>query len=271
MREDPRILEADQVEAEAFADLFAAASPALAQQLGLQVRREQGATLLLAKAMPTAMFNRVIGAGLGAPLDGAQVQAWQEAYRAQGGKPWWLHWSPRATPVDGAALLQPLGFSMPARRSWAKVWRDAAPAPQIASDLVVEPLRDERRAATLAAIVQSFEMPPFMPAWLGALHGRPRWQLFSVRDGDQVVGGGALFIDGARAWLGMGGVVATHRRRGGQGALMARRIAAAIDAGCSDLYTETGEPKGDEPNPSLGNMLRCGFVKVASRLNFQAP
>ncbi|HSW07370.1 MAG TPA: hypothetical protein VLK61_22515 [Aquabacterium sp.] len=48
-----------------------------------------------------------------------------------------------------------------------------------------------------------------------------------------------LQIDAASdtAWLGMGAVLESHRRHGGQGALMAR----------------------------------CGFVSVASRLNFAAP
>ena len=42
-------------------------------------------------------------------------------------------------------------------------------------------------------------------------------------------------------------------------------------AGARHLVTETGEPMGDEPNPSLANMNRCGFVTVASRLNFVGP
>jgi hypothetical protein len=68
-----------------------------------------------------------------------------------------------------------------------------------------------------------------------------------------------------------GAVRTSHRRRGGQGALMARRIADAVAAGARYLVTETGEPMADEPNPSLANMKRCGFVTVASRLNFVGP
>jgi hypothetical protein len=52
---------------------------------------------------------------------------------------------------------------------------------------------------------------------------------------------------------------------------MARRIADAAQAGARYVVTETGEPKGNEPNPSLANMKRCGFVTVASRLNFAGP
>jgi len=48
-------------------------------------------------------------------------------------------------------------------------------------------------------------------------------------------------------------------------------IANAIAAGATTLATETGKPVAAEPNPSLTNMYRCGFVRVASRLNFVAP
>jgi GNAT superfamily N-acetyltransferase len=123
----------------------------------------------------------------------------------------------------------------------------------------------------MRAIVAAFEMPPFMAEWLAALHGQPHWRIYAVTDGTQVVGGGCLYVSGELAWLGMGGVLASHRRRGGQGALMARRIADAIEAGALHIVTETGEPIADEPNPSLANMKRCGFVTVASRLNFAGP
>ena len=52
---------------------------------------------------------------------------------------------------------------------------------------------------------------------------------------------------------------------------MAWRIREAIALGCSDIVTETGEPAGDEPNPSLRNMEACGFRRLVSRLNFAAP
>jgi hypothetical protein len=52
---------------------------------------------------------------------------------------------------------------------------------------------------------------------------------------------------------------------------MATRIDDASTFGAQHLVTETGEQTIDEPNPSLANMHRCGFVKLASRLNFAGP
>ncbi len=114
-------------------------------------------------------------------------------------------------------------------------------------------------------------MPAVMAPWLVQLRGRPGWQMYAVTDGREVVGGGCLFLSGELALLGMGCIAASHRRRGGQGALMARRIEAAIAAGARHIFTETGEPAAGESNSSLNNMHRCGFVKVVSRLNFVGP
>ena len=262
---------ADEAEALAFADLYAAAVPALQAQLGLRVAQVADARLLLAPRLPTSMFNRVIGLGLQRPAGVADVAAIVREYHSAGCATWWLHWNPYSVPADLAAALPGMSFTVPARRSWAKVLRGTQAAPEIATDLQVAPVKDSQADAVVQAIVAAFEMPPFMAGWLRSLHGRRGWRMYAACDGPQVVGGGCLFTSGELAWLGMGAVSATHRRRGGQGALMARRIDDAIALGAQHIVTETGEPVGDEPNPSLANMKRCGFVTVASRLNFAGP
>ena len=262
---------ADDAEAAAFADMYAAAPPALAAQLGLRVERVADATLLLAPAIPAAMFNRAIGLGLREPATPDSVGAIIRAYRDAGAKAWWLHWNPQATPAGFDAALPGLGFTVPQRRSWAKVLRGREAVSPIATDLGIAPATPAQAQAVAQAVTTAFEMPGFMVAWLAALYGRPRWQTYAVTDGGEVVGGGCLYTQGDMAWLGMGAVLPSHRRRGGQGALMTLRIADAIKAGASHIVTETGEPVGDEPNPSLANMKRCGFITVASRLNFVGP
>jgi hypothetical protein len=52
---------------------------------------------------------------------------------------------------------------------------------------------------------------------------------------------------------------------------MVARTRLATAAGCSYVVTETGEQVGDRLDPSLRNMMACGFTKVCSRLNFAAP
>lgn len=260
---------ADRAEAAAFADLYDAAPAALKSMLGLQVVSIGGAAALVAPRMPATMFNRVIGLGLDRPATDADFQASRSLYRDAGTATWWLHWNPFAAPEEGADAFARRGFAVPARRAWAKMLRSSEPPVVVATDLVVQPATGEQAVAVGASIAQAFGMPPFMGDWIAALHGRERWRVYAVADGGRIVGGGCLFLGPEAGWLGMGAVVASHRRRGGQAALMARRIADAGAEGLRLVVTETGEPIGAEPNPSLANMHRVGFRRVASRSNYE--
>ncbi len=262
---------ADDVEAAAYADLWDAAPAALRGRLGLALHRVADATLLVAPGLPTPMFNRAIGLGLSEAASAQALDELQAVCRSAGVRAWWLHWNPHARPAGFESQLVARGFAAPPRRLWAKMLRPAADAPAVATSLALAPADAATAAATAQAIVTAFEMPPFMAGWLQTLHGRPRWQLLALRDGEAVVGGGCLFVDGDTGWLGMGAVAASHRRRGGQRALLARRIADAAAAGARWVVTETGLPVGDEPNPSLANIRAAGFACVAERSNWAAP
>jgi GNAT superfamily N-acetyltransferase len=262
---------ADDAEAQAFADLYAAAPAPLQAQLGLRIERAADATLLLAPGMPSMMFNRAMGLGLRQPASETQVEALIGRYRSAGCAGWWLHWNPYAAPAELVSRLPAMGFIQPKRCSWAKVLRGTEPAPQVETDLHIAVATDAQAREATQAMVEAFDMPGFMVEWLRCLHGRAHWRVYAATDGAKVVGGACLYTNGELAWLGMGSINPSHRRRGGQRALMARRIADAIGDGARYIVTETGEPIADEPNPSLANMKRCGFTTVASRLNFAGP
>jgi GNAT superfamily N-acetyltransferase len=114
-------------------------------------------------------------------------------------------------------------------------------------------------------------MPAKMAPWFAHLAARPAWRAVAAIDQDRIVGGGLVHLQDRFAWLGAGGVRPEARGRRAHRALMALRIRLAIEAGRTRITTETGEPVGDEPNPSLRNMAACGFTKVFARLNFAAP
>lgn len=266
-----RLALADEVEALALEDFFGAATPALRSQLGLRVERHGGAVVLLAPGLSVALFNRVIGAGVHRPANPDDVDHWLRTLALSGATPRWVHLSPQASPPALSEWLRARGLTEAKRRAWVKLWRDAAPPPGWRTDLSVVPAVDESLAATVRAIVSAFEMPDILAEWIGCLHGRPGWRIYSLCEGNTPVGGAALFVSNRCAWLGMAGVLPSHRRRGGQGALLIRRITDAIEAGCESLFTETGEPVGAESNPSLDNMLRVGFTPLMSRLNLLVP
>src|SRR4030095_5714898 len=230
---------ADQVEAAAYSDLFEAAPAELKTALAIRVERIAGMTLFIVPRAPVTIFNRVMGLGLEQPASEPDVEAVIAAYKQAEVRTWWLHWNPFAQPTQFPASLRALGFKEPARRAWAKVLRGTEPPPRIPTDLNIAPARQQNVDAAMAAVAHAFGMPPVMAQWLAALHGRRRWKVYVIADQDRPVGGACLFIDGDRAWLGVAAIAESHRRRGGQGAVMALRIEEAIAAGCTHIVTET--------------------------------
>ena len=73
--------------------------------------------------------------------------------------------------------------------------------------------------------------------------------------------------------IGLGATVPSHRGKGAQGALLARRIADANESGARATVTETGRPEpGEEAkHPSYRNILRAGFEEAYVRINYRPP
>lgn len=254
---------AEAVEVAAMCDLVAVAPASLELRAG----RIGAVTWIASPRLPTAVFNRVFGlAGAG---DAARdtLRACLEHYRAAGVASVWVHATEDER--DVLALLHDEGFRIARRRSWAKMVRGTSPPPEIPTPYRIDEIGPERARPAAEIIRGAFGLPDESAEWFEGLVGRPRWRAYGVLDGDRMVGTGFTFIDGPVAWLGFGATDPAHRGRGAQGAVMARRIRDAIAAGCQTIAVETGEPVGDEPNPSLSNMRRCGFERASSRLNFE--
>jgi GNAT superfamily N-acetyltransferase len=260
----------DAVEAAAFADLYAAAPEAFAQSVGLRVVQIAGATLLHAPRIPLSVFNRTIGLGVHHPLTEADLGAVMASFRLAGYAGYWVHHNPVAAPASLVDWLRARGFVEPSRRSWAKMLRGPEAIADVDVDFELRRAFAGEEEAIAEVVCSAFGMPkPFVP-WMAALVHRPCWRAYAALDAGKIIGAGFLYLDGATAWLGIGGVMPEARGRNAHRALMALRIREAAAAGCSDIVTETGEAMGDEPNPSLANMQFCGFRRVCSRLNFEA-
>jgi GNAT superfamily N-acetyltransferase len=258
----------DDVEAAAYADLFAAAPTPVRDGMGLAVHRVAGATLLLAARAPVSLFNRVIGLGNRAPATASDLDAVLAVYRDAGVAAPWVHVGPASEPAALRAWLAERGFAHATRARWAKMARGPElPAP-VEAAVTVRAVGADRAEDLAAVLAAAHGMPsPIVPC-VASLVGREGWHAYGAFAGDELVAGGFVWTSGVSAWLGMAGTQSAHRGRGAQRALMAARIDHAASLGCTTITTETGEPIGDERNPSLANMLRSGFRAVASRENF---
>jgi len=261
---------ADAIEAAAWRDMYAAMPAPMAAATGARVVEAGGATLFVAPGIPTPFFNRAVGLGNERPAREADLDAILAVYDGLGVRSFLVHTS-AATQAAGdlEAWLGARGLGPFAERpSWAKCLRGPEPPPAVSTQLTLRAAEATRARPLGAVLAEAHGMPAAMVPWIMALVGRPGWSAYVMEDGEEVVGGGFLWRDGDRAWLGLGGTAAAHRRRGGQRALFARRLGDAAAAGATVIATETGEPLTGEANPSLANMEWAGFRRVGARRNW---
>ena len=256
---------ADDIEAAASADLYAAA----ASTLGLRVEHVDGATVLLAPRIPVNYFNRVIGLGGHDRATERGLDTIIDLFRTAGVADFWLHVTPAARPTELSDWLGARGLRPPPRRSWAKFLRAPTEVALRATAGLEVRLATAADAAEVGrTATTAFGMPPQLGHWFASLIGREGWQVLVAEVDGRIAGTGSVFVRDRTAWVGIGATLPEFRKRGAQTALLAARIAAAKAAGCTVVATETGESISGEPNTSLANIRRAGFTQVCSRLNF---
>jgi hypothetical protein len=148
------------------------------------------------------------------------------------------------------------------------IHRPADSPPAVRTELRVERIGPERAAQFTAVLGAGFELAPAVTAMLEHLPGLPGWGWYLAYDGDVAVACGAVCVRGDHAWLGQAATLPEHRRRGGQSAITAARIAAPHAAGATVVVTETGEVVDDRPGSSYRNILRAGFEPAYVRPNY---
>jgi len=262
---------ADEIEAAAYRDMYAAAPDELVRTSALRSIEIAGATLLMADGIPDPVFSRVIGLGNSGSVSDEHIDAMIAAYRQAGISRYWVHVNPIIAPSDLIARLEQRGFKAPKRRAWVKMIRGTEPVLEVDTTFIVRSAIASERVAVSEVITTAFNMPPPFAVWIQNMDARANWTLVAALDGTRILGGGVLYIENKTAWLGLGGVLPEVRGHHVHRALMTLRIATAMERGCTHIVTETGEPTNNEPSPSLRNMYRCGFTRVCSRLNFSSP
>lgn len=251
------------IERDAWVDMYAAAPDAVRSGLGVESRSIDDGTLLMCRAIDHIQFNRLTALGLTRPVRAEALDAAVREFAGAGLKNWIVHVPPVAAGLLDACTRAGL---RPHPRAWVKFHRGPAPL-DVQPQLTLSEAGAGDAGDFGATAAAAFGLPPPVATWLAALVGRPRWHCFIGREGTKAVAAGALYADGALAWLGVGGTLASHRRLGGQSALLAARIRRAGDLGCTLLTTETGLPHPGEQGPSYANIQRAGFQIAYVRPN----
>jgi hypothetical protein len=255
----------EEVELAAVRSIVDAAAPDLAGRLGLRYVPVGRAGAVVAAGSDVPLLNRAIGLGLLAPADDATIDRVAGLW-AGSGLTCLVQVTPHAeTPALRAALeargLRPLD-------AWAKVWRDDAPAPAAATDLRVEAVGRERAEDVARILCAGFGLPEAVGGLFASVLERDGWRAYLAFDGDEPVATGSLFVHGRVGALQAAATLPSHRRRGAQGALVARRISDGLALGCRLFAAEATEDRPEDPNPSYHNLLRAGFRLAYLRRNY---
>ncbi len=265
----PSAADIELIEAEAWAELQLNLSAEILRRLGVSVQRRSGAVLLIAGNSPTLPINRVIGLGLGAPLTERELDDVIGEYAAAGVERFIVQWSPAAQPAVAHDWFLERSFTVLARPI-TKLYRRAGAMHAIVADplLTVREI-EPRYAQTFEDLVAA---PLGVPEGLGpgirSTIGLPGWRFYLVYDGHRPIAGAALYVKGQMAWCGLGATIEGDRRRGAQGALLARRLSDAAADGCEWVTADTLAETAERASQSYRNMTRAGFTTLYDRPNY---
>jgi GNAT superfamily N-acetyltransferase len=259
----------ERIERQAWRDLAAAAPPDFAAQVGLETHELGEALMLMASRIPLFQFNWLSGAG----LDGADadpIAAAVARFGDAGQRKFFVQIPPSPNAGRLEAQARAAGLA-PHPLAWVKFERETRDPPRVEAKLTIREVAGAERDLFAATAVAGYGLPPSMAKWLREIVGRSGWACYVSFADDQPAGAGALFVDEDAAWLGIGATKPAFRRRGGQSALIARRLADAARRGARFAVTEGAVPQPDEPAPSLRNILAAGFRAAYVRSNWAFP
>jgi len=263
--------EAEEIERAALADLHNAATAEQIDKLKLRSLSIGAALVSVAPTLPASaiVINRAIGVGLSEPENRVTVEEILSTYRESGVDRFFIQRHPDARPVQLVDWLIASGLER--ARGWQKFRRGRAGVPDVKTDLRTAEVGLEYAEAFAQIVCDAFDLGDAAVPWLAQLPGRPNWHVVMSFHGDKPAGAGALFLKDGYGWTDFGATAPHYRQRGSQGAVLAERLRLALDAGCREIFTCTGEDVPDDPQHSYRNILKLGFEEDYVRENYAPP
>lgn len=254
---------AERAEAEMFHHLISRAPAQVKSRFGIGATRLGGRVVTSVRHDVTGYWSNAFGFGLDEPVTAAAVGEVIDFFASEGNKGALLHVAPALLPEDWAAIRDRYALRLSGAR-YQHICSVNDFRASASTDLRVN--RTESAAEWTRFVMQGFGMPEHdYSDILGLGYGSDRMQLFGAWDGDQMVAAAGQFIWEDVAVLNSGVTLSSHRGRGAQSALIASRAAAAADAGCRWLVTQTGKVDPGTTNPSTNNVTRAGFTTLYAR------
>jgi hypothetical protein len=257
---DPVALE--RTERRFWREIWDAVPPAVAAAHGVRRADFGPIQATVAAGLPEARpLNLLLGAANGDAVAEGFLAAAIEWMRGEGCR----GFAPLAPEQTGtAAAERALGAAGYKRTDgWMHFVRDIhAPRFEVADDIEVVAIDadDDAPFGTIAAL--GFGMPAWTASLFAPLPALPDWHCYLAWVDGEPQACAAMLLDGEIAKFGVAATLEAGRRRGGQLALLHRRIEDAAAAGARTLFVETGARVPGRPSPSYANILRAGFEEA---------
>jgi len=147
--------------------------------------------------------------------------------------------------------------------------RDTGSAEEAGTALRIDRVDAGDAARWASVLVRGFGMPEAgLVEMLAATVGRPGFAAYAAWDRDEIVAAGNMYVFNGVAGMFGAATLPSHRGRGAQSGLLARRLQDASAAGCHLAIAETGKPGPGQENSSLNNMQRAGFTIRYERVSW---
>lgn len=263
--------ELDRVERRFWREIWESTPADAAREHGVELRQFGPVQAsILAELPQVGMMNLALGATEPGAVESGHLAAAVEWMSSRGVAPH-VPVGPGVAETDAAETwLAGNGFEP--GYAWMKFVRDPHP-PRFREPSgveVVEISADSEEPFGMI-VATGFGAPAWAAAMFAELPGREGWRCYAARvDGVAQACAGMLIDDGV-AEFGIAATLAPARGQGCQLALLHRRIADAVEAGCRVLFVETGERVESRPAGSYRNILRAGFEEAYLRPNWQRP
>ena len=241
----------------------------LAAAPGTRIADVDGAVCFAIPALPDVpMVNHTVGLGEDEPAEDAVLDAAVDFYAALG-VGFYASITPSARPTDLRRRLAERGFTR--GYDWMKFTRSAADVPSPHTELDLRLVGPSGGDDFARVVLAGYGLPDAVRETIAAVPALDDWSAYVAYEGDEPAAAGALFISGDVGWLGFAATAPAHRRKGGQGAILAARLARARELGVETLVTETGVAEEGRPSNSYRNILRSGFEELYVRENYLSP
>jgi len=254
------------IEIRAWTEFYRSAPEHLAKDLGISVDSSDSACSTIVSKIDVLAFNRTIGLGLEEPFSSSVIAAQRELFRGKGVSRFFIQVCPVVATGQSIDLLQSHGFKH--HNNWVKLIRDTSEAEPVTTDLRVEQIGPDRARDFARVLVTAFEWPDIFSGWIESAIGLDNWRFYIAFDGAEPVATGAIYINGKYGWIDFASTLQSHRGRGAQSSILAKRIKDAASAGCKWLTVETAEQTPEKSAPSYRNMRRYGFEVAYLRPNY---